>query len=131
VEEYHKALKSGALVEESQLEKAHRLEPLIAVLSVVAARLLSAKLLARARPQGDESAKSFGPQALEILEKKFGKPKEGWTNQAVILAIARLGGFLARKSDGLPGWQTIWRGWQRLIWMADAVLLMSGELQCG
>jgi hypothetical protein len=24
---------------------------------------------------------------------------------------ARLGGFLARKSDGEPGWQTIWKGW--------------------
>jgi len=30
------------------------------------------------------------------------------------LAIARLGGFLGRKSDGLPGWQTLWRGWLRL-----------------
>ncbi|MBE0540283.1 MAG: hypothetical protein IH623_25925, partial [Verrucomicrobia bacterium] len=32
-----------------------------------------------------------------------------------------LGGFLGRKGDGLPGWQTIWRGWQRLMWMAEGV----------
>jgi hypothetical protein len=101
VEEYHKALKSGALVEESQLEKAHRLEPLIAVLSVVATRLLSAKLLARTRPQGDESAKSFGPQALEILEKKFGKPKEGWTNQATLERPWFCGAF----SSAIYGWR--------------------------
>ena len=131
VEEYHKALKSGALVEESQLKKAYRLEALIAVLSVVAVRLLNTKFLARSRPQSDEAAKSFGPQALELLEKKLGKPKEGWTNQAVIRAIARLGGFIGRKSDGQPGWQTIWRGWQRLIWMVEAVLLISEEQQCG
>ena len=28
--------------------------------------------------------------------------------------VARLGGFIGRKSDGDPGWQTLWRGWQRL-----------------
>jgi hypothetical protein len=36
-------------------------------------------------------------------------------------AIARVGGFLARKHDGSPGWQTIWRGWQRLMWMCEGV----------
>ncbi len=25
-----------------------------------------------------------------------------------------LAGFLARKSDGNPGWQKIWKGWLRL-----------------
>ena len=28
--------------------------------------------------------------------------------------LAKLGGFLGRKSDGEPGWITIWRGWQKL-----------------
>jgi hypothetical protein len=102
IEEYHKALKSGAGVENSQLERAGRLEALIAVLAVVAVRLLSAKMLA-------------------LLEKKLGTPKGGWTNQNVMVAIARLGGFLARKHDGSPGWQTIWRGWQRLMWMCEGL----------
>jgi len=127
IEEYHKALKSGVGVEESQLAKAGRLEPLIAVLAVVAVRLLSAKLLARSRPEGLEAAGSFGPQMLEILEKKLGKPKGGWTNQNVIIATARLGGFLARKHDGMPGWQTIWRGWQRLMWMCEGVETLNNH----
>jgi len=29
--------------------------------------------------------------------------------------LAGLGGFLGRKSDGQPGWQTIWRGLETLI----------------
>jgi len=29
-------------------------------------------------------------------------------------SIAQLGGYQARKSDGPPGWLTIWRGWQTL-----------------
>jgi hypothetical protein len=121
IEEYHKALKSGAGVEESQLERGYRLESLMAVLSVVAVRLLSAKLLARSRPESFEASASFGPEMLTILQKKLGKPKDGWTNQNVIIATARLGGFLARKHDGMPGWQTIWRGWQRLMWMVEGV----------
>ena len=126
VEEYHKALKSGARVEDSQLERACRLEVLIGVLAVVAVRLLSTKMLARGRPESFEAAESFGPEMLELLEKKLGKPKGGWTNQNVLVATARLGGFIGRKSDGLPGWQTIWRGWQRLMWMCEGANLIEG-----
>ena len=132
VEEYHKALKSGAGVQDSQLESAGRLEPLIALLAVVAVRLLNTKMLARSRPEGSEARESFGPEALEILEKKFGKPKGGWTNCNVLVAVARLGGFLGRKHDGMPGWQTIWRGWQRLMWMCEGLEIMNeGEKTCG
>ena len=126
IEEYHKALKSGVGVEESQLERGYRLQSLIAVLAVVAVRLLGAKLLARSRPESFEASASFGPEMLAILEKKLGKPKGGWTNRNVIIATARLGGFLARKHDGMPGWQTIWRGWQRLMWMCEGVNLIGG-----
>ena len=125
IEEYHKALKSGAGVEESQLEKADRLEPLIAVLAVVAVRLLGAKLLARSRPETFEAMSSIGAEILEVLEKKMGKPPDGWTNRHLIRALARVGGFIGRKSDGEPGWQTIWRGWQRLIWMCAGANLMQ------
>ena len=125
VEEYHKALKSGAGVQDSQLERGGRLEPLIAVLAVVAVRLLSTKMLARSRPEGLEAKESFGPEALAILEKKFGRPKSGWNNRNVLVATARLGGFLARKHDGMPGWQTIWRGWHRLMWMCEGVDILN------
>jgi len=131
IEEYHKALKSGAGVEHSQLEHRHRLEALIAVLAVVAVRLLSTKLLARSRPASGEAAASFGPEMLAVLEQKLGPPKDGWTNQNVMTAIARLGGFLARKHDGLPGWQTIWRGWQRLTLMCEGAALMKEPKRCG
>jgi hypothetical protein len=121
IEEYHKALKTGAGVENSQLGRAYRLESLIAILAVVAVRLLCTKFLARSRPESFEAAESFGPEMLGLLEKKLGKPKGGWTNRNVLVATARLGGFPARKGDGLPGWQTIWRGWHRLIWMLEGL----------
>ena len=132
IEEYHKALKSGAGVEASQLERADRLESLIAILAVVAVRLLGAKMLARAKPGTFEAAASFGPELLALLEQKLGLPKDGWNNRNVLIATARLGGFLARKNDGMPGWQTIWRGWQRLMWMHEGLeTLQPKSKTCG
>ena len=121
IEEYHKALKSGAGVEDSQMAAAYRIETLTAVLAIVAVRLLNAQWLARARPDEAVEADAFGPQALALLAAEWGEPPEGWTQRSALVAVARLGGFLARKGDGQPGWQTIWRGWQRLMWMCQGL----------
>jgi hypothetical protein len=129
VEEYHKALKTGAGVEDSQLEQRHRLESLLAVLAVVAVRLLNTKLLAQARPDQLLTGNEFGPEALAILAARFGKPAEGWTYRSVLIAVARMGGFLARRHDGLPGWQTIWRGWQRLMLMCEGLEILQPKGQ--
>jgi hypothetical protein len=125
VEEYHKAVKSGTTVEESQLERGYRLETLIAILAIVAVRLLNTKLLARTEPDEPVNAGEFGPEALAILKAKYGEPKGGWTNASLFVAIARLGGFLARKHDGMPGWQTIWRGWHRLMTMCQGLDILN------
>jgi len=125
VEEYHKAIKSGAGVEHSQMEQAHRLESLVAVLAVVAVRLLQSKLLAIARPDEAVSADALGPEALALLAGRYGKPAGGWTHRTVLVALARLGGFPARRGDGLPGWQTIWRGWHRLLWMSQGLATLQ------
>ncbi len=132
VEEYHKALKSGAGAEDSQMERAYRIESLVAVLAIVAVRLLNAKWLARTRPNEPVNATVFGPELLKLLTAQFGQPPEGWTHQRALVSVARLGGFLARRSDGMPGWQTIWRGWNRLIWMCHGLEVLKNENEkCG
>jgi hypothetical protein len=123
VEEFHKALKTGTGLEKSQLETAARLEALMAVLCLVAVRLLSLKLAARAEPKEAVQTKALGPEVWAILGRKYGRPAGGWTTRELLLAIARLGGFLARKGDGDPGWLTIWRGWQRLMNLAEGYLM--------
>ena len=128
MEEYHKALKTGAGVEQSQLGEQYRIESLVAVLAVVAVRLVNLKFLARARPDEPVDVKLFGTKAIELLEKKFGSPPRGqWTHRELVRVIARMGGFIGRRGDGQPGWQTIWRGWQRLTWMAEGVELLNGN----
>ena len=121
IEHYHKALKSGAGMEESQLEAGFRIENLLAVLAVLAVRLVNTQWLARNRPDEPVSAESFGTTALELLNAKFEAPQGGWTNRTVLIAVAKLGGFLGRKHDGLPGWQTIWRGWHKLLLMCEGL----------
>jgi hypothetical protein len=132
VEEYHKALKSGVGVEQSQLGKQYRIESLIAVLAIVAVRLVNLKFLARARPDEPVDVKLFGTKAIELLQRRFGPPLQGqWTHRQLVRAMARMGGFIGRRGDGEPGWQTIWRGWQRLIWMTEGAELIKQRLNYG
>jgi hypothetical protein len=44
-----------------------------------------------------------------------------------VTELAKLGGFLARKSDGPPGWQTLWRGWEKLQLMVEGAIAILGE----
>ena len=125
IEEYHKALKSGANVEASQLESAQGLQALLGILAVVAVRLLNFKLLARSQPLRKVDAELLGAEELALLTREFGQPKEGWTYGNVLVAIARMGGFLARTGDGSPGWLTIWRGWQQLSLMAHGARTLN------
>ena len=118
IEEYHKALKTGAGAEKSQLEHAYRIETLLGVLAVVAVRLLNLQYLAQAQPETPVDPTTFGAEPLELLAQIFGRAKPRWTYRSLLIAIAQLGGFPARKGDGLPGWQRIWRGWERLMWMS-------------
>jgi hypothetical protein len=121
IEEYHKALKSGANVEASQLESAKGLQALLGILAVVAVRLLNLKLWARSQPEQRISPQLLGAEEISLLTAEFGEPKTGWTCSNALIAIAKMGGFLARNGDGSPGWITIWRGWQRLSLMAQGV----------
>jgi hypothetical protein len=93
VEEYHKALKSGAHVEASQLETRGRVEALLGILAVVAVRLLQSKLLARSKPDELINVEMFGVEAVEILSARFAKPKSGWTNATLLVGHRSAGRF--------------------------------------
>jgi hypothetical protein len=124
IEEYHKALKTGAQIERSQLSTAQRIQSMLAVCAVVAVRLLNTKLLAQAHPDLPVNAQMFGHELIELFSARFGQPPAGWTYQTLLVAMARLGGFLARARDRDPGWLTIWRGWRELQTMAQGVRLI-------
>lgn len=124
IEEYHKVMKSGCGLEEHALKTADRLEPLIGLISVIGTRLLQLKLVGRNQPEA--KATTHVPSSWMTC-LKIARPKCNLTNMTVygfFRELAKLGGFLARKGDGEPGWQTIWRGHQKLhAWLEGMKLV--------
>ncbi len=117
IEEYHKCQKSGCQVETRQYQHADRLAPVIALTCVLAVRLLQLRDLSRQEP--DLPAEKVVPRAwIEALRRVLKRPRPLKTVRNFFRAVASLGGFLGRKHDGEPGWQTIWRGMEKLIFAA-------------
>jgi hypothetical protein len=114
IEEYHKCLKTGCRVEARQYERADRLAAVIGLLSVVAVRLLQLKLVARKEPE--RPAAEVVPKSwLETLRAVTKTRKPINTVREFFRGLAMFGGFLGRKGDGEPGWQTIWAGLDKLL----------------
>lgn len=114
VEEFHKALKTGCRIEERLYETAPRWENVTALLSVVAVRLLQLKTIATKQP--DRPAAEIVPASwlLMLTVLRGNKRAKIVTARDFLRALAGLGGHLGRKSDGEPGWLTIWRGFDKL-----------------
>jgi hypothetical protein len=114
IEDWHKALKTGCRLESRQYETAERLEAVAGVLSVVAVRLLQLKTVARHEPE--RPAEEVVPKPwIKMLHHLRKRPRQRpCTVRDFFRDMAKLGGFLGRKSDGEPGWITIWRGFEKL-----------------
>jgi hypothetical protein len=114
IEEFHKALKTGCRLEDRLYETAQRWEAVTAMLSIVAVRLLQLKTVAKAEP--DRPAGELVPrQWIDMLSAmRKGKRKQIHTASDFLRALAGFGGHLGRKSDGEPGWITLWRGFNKL-----------------
>jgi hypothetical protein len=128
IEEFHKCLKTGCRIEATQLKQARAIEALLAFSSVVAVHLL-----ALARRSQSACAQQLAAQHIDALYLRVLCAKQNLNPSTLTLKqywreIARMGGFLARNSDGDPGWQTLWKG------LMDLEALISGyclALKCG
>jgi hypothetical protein len=111
VEDYHKAQKTGLGIERLQLQSQAGLQPLIALLSVLAVALVNAREAARDEAKANRPATDyFDRSRVRVLSVwRYGEERP-LTVREYILALGRLGGHLNRKCDGLPGWLTLWRG---------------------
>ena len=116
VEEFHKAQKTGCQIEDLQFETAQALQPMIGILSVIAVLLLNLRQGAR-REDADKR------KATEIIDREYEEILRAWrhkqprgemTIREFYMALGRLGGHMNRRSDGMPGWLTLWRGWMKL-----------------
>jgi len=118
IEEYHLILKSGCNAEKLQFETAERLRKMLAILAAIAVRLLALTHWARIEPDlpctAVLSEDEWRALVTAIQERPPPKKARPPTLKQAILWVGKLGGHVGRKSDGMPGVRTLWRGWQDL-----------------
>ncbi len=115
VEEYHKAQKTGAGIEQLQFQSQAGLEPAIGVLSVVAVELVNLRVAAREeRTAGQPARQLVDPLWVRVLSVWRYQEERELTVREFTVGLAELGGYLRRQRDALPGWLTLWRGWNAL-----------------
>ena len=125
IEEYFKAIKTGCNYEARELESLRTLTNLLAIIAVISWRLLLLRALERdksTRPATDV-VEPILLEALAAKLRKNGEPKRlpSIPNVSDLMeAIARLGGHII--SNGAPGWQVLWRGYQDLLSFADGYI---------
>ncbi len=113
VEDYHQCLKSGCRMEERQGPRVDGLIRLLGLLSPLAVRLLQIRGYAREEPERPAS-EVIDPLMLAVLAERCGQSPVTMTLGTFWTEVACLGGYLARRRDGPPGWRTVWKGWLSL-----------------
>lgn len=115
IERFHYILKSGCEVEKLQQRDAEQLRKLILMYSVIAVGLQRLTYLSRVDPDAP-CTQAMNEDEWQVLYRIANKtrtlPAQPPTLQEAVLALAKLGGFLGRTSDGAPGVKVLWRGLQ-------------------
>ncbi|MCM1001617.1 MAG: IS4 family transposase, partial [Wolbachia endosymbiont of Melophagus ovinus] len=117
IEEYFRVLKSGCKIESSRLATKERLQKLIAIKSIIAFKILYLTKVALSNPM-ETCTKILSNEewkALYIREHRIATlPEEPPNIKQAVIWLGKLGGFMNRKSDNLPGTMTLWRGYENL-----------------
>lgn len=116
IEAFHKAWKSGCRVEERRLQSGEALERLSVLLAFVAVRLLQLQQWSREASERPCTAllTEMAWKCLWQSTDRRALPGQTPTVEWAYRALAQLGGFYDSKRTGRVGWETLWRGWQRL-----------------
>jgi hypothetical protein len=130
IEEYHKCLKTGCGIEKCQVRDVEGLQVILGFLSLLAVRLLMLRDLSRSSPQ-ILAREVVAADLIETLCFRSRLDSARLCLSEFWRRVAMLGGFLGRKSDGSPGWQTLWRGWLKLLDLAEGVAIGKQLSKCG
>jgi Transposase DNA-binding/Transposase Tn5 dimerisation domain/Transposase DDE domain len=109
-EDYHQCLKSGCSIEKRLLRDGEALMRLLGLVAPVAVSLLQLRQWARHDPRR-LACSALPPELVAVVAALAGLSPEQLTVTQFFRAVAQQGGYLGRKSDGPPGWKTLWRGW--------------------
>jgi hypothetical protein len=113
IEELNKALKTGCVVQQRQLESFEALTTALAFSLPIAVELLALRTLAR-REDPCPATAVFDDRQLAALRHISHRPlPHNPTAQDVLWCIAGLGGHI--KNNGQPGWQVLQRGMEDFL----------------
>ena len=122
VEDFHQGLKTGCQIEQRQLQDYEGLRTILGLLAPMAVRLMQLRAASRQDPE-QPASQVLPPDVVAVVAHLDHRPAETMTIQQCWHAIARYGGYLGRKSDGPPGWKTLWRGWLHIQTLLEGVHL--------
>ncbi len=123
IEVFFKILKSGCEVEERRFENSESLASLIGIFLVIAWRVAYAMKLGRNCPEMSAEiifSSSEWKSVYKVVNKGVKLPEKPPLLGEFIIMIARLGGYLNRKSDPPPGPKAMWVGISRMNDFATA-----------
>ena len=127
IEEFNLVLKSGCRIEDLQFETAERLAKVVALYAPVAVRILQLRAWSRLEPEAPctivLTEEQWRALWTYIHRRRPSRQTAPPTIQQATLWIGRLGGHLGRKSDGMPGVRTLWRGWRDLDLLVTMFIL--------
>ena len=124
VEDYHQCLKTGCQIEQRQEQTYDGLRTLLGFLAPLAVRLLHLRTVARQQPE--RAASEILPaEVVQVVAHLSKVAPEHLTARRCWHRIAQAGGYLGRKSDGEPGWKTLWKGWMYIQTLLEGVHLAT------
>ena len=74
-------------------------------------------------PMKAPATEVISKEVIQVVLHLDKRPKATLTARELWHTIARFGGYLDRKSDPPPGWQTLWKGWIRVMTVLEGVHL--------
>lgn len=125
---FHKILKSGYRVESCRLSQAERLKRYLTVMSIVSFRILFLTYLQDVNKEANADITFTADELtilLMLLNKKANKKLRKLTISEAINMVGKMGGFFGRKSDGNPGFTTIWKGMKKLSEYVDSYKMIK------
>lgn len=133
IELFFKVLKSGCGIERLQLEHVERLFKCVTLYMIIAWRIMYIRSMGQKYSE-ESCTLVFGESEWKsvccMLHKQRALPQNPPNLREMVIFVARLGGFLARKGDGYPGIKTMWKGLQRMHDYAQAWDSFCGKRSC-
>jgi len=131
-EDIHKLVKSGLGIEEGVVDSIESFRRKLAIVLPLAAHVMQWTYAARETP-GEPASRYLSAELLTSISlacrhAKLKVTRPPRTLGELVQRLAQLGGYEPNKKRP-PGWQVVWRGWQRLMEFCEVFDFAKSVLQ--